>query len=223
MENNWYVYRHIRLDKNEPFYIGIGNKKNYNRAYQLNPDRRNEIWRKIFIKTDIGIQIILEGLTKAQASEKEQEFIKLYGRKDLNTGSLTNMTDGGDGIWNCIRSEETKEKLRQQKLGDKNPMFGVTQSDETKLKRNKLLIGQKRSDEVKKTQSLASIKSGQAKEVDVFKYETNEYVGRFYAISEACRVLGFHYLNGKAVAVAKGKRNHTQGYVFKYVNEKPTE
>ena len=63
-----------------------------------------------------------------------------------------------------------------------------------------------------------TIKSGQAKEVDVFKYNTNEYIGRFYAISEACRILGFHHLSGKAVQVAKGKRNHTQGYVFKYVN-----
>ena len=64
MKNNWYVYRHIRLDKNEPFYIGIGNKKNYARAYQTNPDRRNEIWCKIFNKTDIEIEIILEDLTK---------------------------------------------------------------------------------------------------------------------------------------------------------------
>jgi hypothetical protein len=150
IKNNWYVYRHIREDKNEPFYIGIGNKKNYARAYENKPERRNEIWGKIFIKTDIRVEIILEGLSKIQASEKEQEFIKLYGRKDLNTGSLTNMTDGGDGIWNCIRSKETKELLRQQKLGDKNPMFGKTQSYETKLKRNKSLTGQKRSDEVKK-------------------------------------------------------------------------
>ena len=90
MENNWYVYRHIRKDKNEPFYIGIGNKENYARAYQTNPNRRNEIWGKIFIKTDIEIEIILEGLSKTQASEKEKEFIKLYGRKNLNTGSLTN-------------------------------------------------------------------------------------------------------------------------------------
>ena len=27
-----YVYRHIRLDKNEPFYIGIGSDKEYKRA-----------------------------------------------------------------------------------------------------------------------------------------------------------------------------------------------
>jgi hypothetical protein len=70
----------------------------------------------------------------------------------------------------------------------------------------------------KKKQSLSTIKSGQAKEVDVFKYNTNEYIGRFYAISEACRILGFHHLNGKAVQVAKGKRKQTQGYVFTYVN-----
>lgn len=217
MENNWYVYRHIRLDKNEPFYIGIGNKKNYARAYQTNPDRRNEIWKKIFIKTDIEIEIILENLSKTQASEKEQEFIKLYGRKDLNTGSLTNMTDGGDGIWNCLRSKETKEILRQQKLGNKNPMFGKPQSYETKLKRSKSLTGQKRSEEVKKKQSLSSIKSGQAKSVDVFRFEDNEYIGRFYAISEACRILGFYHSNSKASLVANGKRNQTHGYVFKFV------
>jgi hypothetical protein len=217
MENNWYVYRHIRLDKNEPFYIGIGNKKNYARAYQTNPDRRNEIWRKIFTKTNIEVEIILEGLSKSQASEKEQEFIKLYGRKDLNNGLLCNMTDGGDGIWNCIRSEDTKEKLRQQKLGDKNPMFGKTPSKETSLKRSKSLTGQKRSEETKKKQSLSSINSGQAKSVDVFRFDDNKYVGRFYAISEACRILGFYQSIGKASLVANGKRNQTHGYVFKFI------
>jgi len=218
MENNWYVYRHIRLDKNEPFYIGIGNKKNYARAHQIKPDRRNEIWCKIFYKTEIKIEIILDNLTKSQASEKEKEFIKLYGRKDLNTGCLCNMTDGGDGIWNCIRSENTKEKLRQSKLGDKNPNFGKSPSKETILKRSKSLTGKKRSQETKNKQSLSSIKSGQSKEVDVFRFGTNEYIGRFHAISEACRFLGFHHLNGKAVMVANGKRNQTQGYVFSYTS-----
>lgn len=41
--NKYYLYRHIRLDKNEPFYIGIGTKRNryhpnmyseYRRAYE---------------------------------------------------------------------------------------------------------------------------------------------------------------------------------------------
>lgn len=90
-------------------------------------------------------------------------------------------------------------------------------AEETKRKRNQSLTGQKRTEETKTKQSLSSVKSEQAREVDVFAYETNEYVGRYYAISEACRQLGFHYLNGKATQVAKGKRNHVKGYVFKYV------
>lgn len=48
-ENKYYLYRHIRPDKNEPFYIGVGtfkpNTKNYKaehyRAYEIK--NRNEI------------------------------------------------------------------------------------------------------------------------------------------------------------------------------------
>ena len=217
--NNWYVYKHIRLDKNEPFYIGIGNKTNFKRAYEFNRSKRNEIWWKIYAKSEIVVEIVYENLSREEASLKEQELITKYGRKDLNKGSLCNLTDGGDGIWNCIRSDETKKLLSLQKIGSKNPQFGKKQSEETLLKRSKALKGLKRTEETKKNQSLASIKSGQSKEVDVFKYDTNEFIGRFYAISEACRILGFHKLNGKAVQVAKGKRNHTNGYVFRYVNE----
>jgi|LakMenEpi03Aug12_release.lakeMendotaPanAssembly.Ray.scaffolds.fasta_scaffold469798_2 hypothetical protein len=217
-ENNWYVYKHIRLDKNEPFYIGIGNKKNFGRAFEFSKDKRNEIWWKIYSKTNISVEILYESLTKTDASLKEQELIKKYGRKDLNEGSLCNMTDGGDGIWNCIRTEKTRKLLSEQKIGSKNPQFGKKQSKELIEKRFRNIRGIKKSDEDKKKQSLSTIKSGQAKEVDVFKYNTNEYIGRFYAISEACRILGFHHLNGKAVQVAKGKRKQTQGYVFTYVN-----
>ena len=38
-----YVYRHIRLDKNEPFYIGIGSDKTYKRANARYKGDRNEI------------------------------------------------------------------------------------------------------------------------------------------------------------------------------------
>jgi hypothetical protein len=30
-----YLYRHIRHDKNEPFYIGIGSDNNYKRSKQV--------------------------------------------------------------------------------------------------------------------------------------------------------------------------------------------
>lgn len=216
MENNWYVYQHIRKDKNEVFYVGIGNKKNFLRAYEFRKDKRNKIWWNIFNKTKIEVEILFNNLTKEDVSLKEKELIKKYGRIDLNEGTLCNMTDGGDGIWNCKRNEVTKKILSEQKKGSNNPQYGKKQSPELIEKRFKNIIGVKRSDETKKNQSLSSIKSGQSKEVDVFKFGTMEYVGRFYAISEACRVLGFHRLNSKAILVANGKRRQTQGYIFIY-------
>lgn len=32
-EGKYYLYRHIRLDKNEPFYIGIGTKNKHKYPY----------------------------------------------------------------------------------------------------------------------------------------------------------------------------------------------
>ena len=216
MLNNWYIYKHIRLDMNEIFYIGIGNKKDFARAYEFRKDKRNEIWWKIFNKSQIIVEIIDSGLTKEEAAMKEQELIKCYGRIDLNEGSLCNLTDGGDGIWNCKRSDETKKLLSLQKIGDKNPQFGRKQSLELIEKRFSKIRGVKKSEEAKKNQSLGSIKSGQAKEVEVYKFEDGEFVGKFYAISEACRQLGIFHLSSKAISVANGKRRQTGGYVFKY-------
>ena len=43
----YYLYRHIRLDKNEPFYIGIGTKKEskakikFNKKFQSKTKQNN--------------------------------------------------------------------------------------------------------------------------------------------------------------------------------------
>ena len=218
--NNWYVYRHIRLDKNEPFYIGIGNKVNYARAYEKDPSKRNIIWNRIVSKSDYEVDIIFDGLTKDEASEKEKEFISLYGRIDLETGFLCNMTDGGDGIWNCIRSNETRKKLREKKLGSKNHRFGVKQSYETLVKRG-VFKSRKKSEEEKKKQSLATIKSGQAKKTEIINCDTNESLGVYHSISEALRSVGLEPIkySGKASLIARGigTRKKVKGFTFKYI------
>lgn len=106
-----YVYRHIRLDKNEPFYIGIGTSKYYNRAYRTK--NRSNLWTRIANKTNYEIEILFDNLTWEQACEKEKEFIKLYGRIDLKTGCLANLTDGGDGAINAIISKEHRQKISE--------------------------------------------------------------------------------------------------------------
>jgi hypothetical protein len=116
----YYLYRHIRLDKNEPFYIGIGTKKdNYNTCkteyYRAFSKQRKDskIWKLVVKKTNYKVEILLESDNYFDIKQKEKEFIKLYGRIDLGTGTLANMTDGGDGTLGVIVSEETRKKLQE--------------------------------------------------------------------------------------------------------------
>lgn len=133
-----YVYRHIRLDTNQPFYIGIGSDKNYFRANQKTSSKRNSYWVNIVSKTDYEVEILLDDLTWQEACEKEKEFIALYGRKDNNTGILSNMTDGGEGVLNVNVSDITRAKLSE--LGKKRK--GITFTEEHK---NNLSLAKKRS------------------------------------------------------------------------------
>ena len=112
-----YVYRHIRLDKNEPFYIGIGSDAKYQRADYKGLKGRNRYWHRIVGKTDYEVEIILDDLTFEESLKKEQEFIALYGRVNNKTGILCNLTDGGEGAKGYITTEESKVKQRNAKLG----------------------------------------------------------------------------------------------------------
>jgi hypothetical protein len=125
-----YVYRHIRLDVNQPFYIGIGSDSLFKRAFESKSNRRNSIWNKIVSKTSYRVEILFENLSWEEACIKEIEFISLYGRKNINTGVLCNLTDGGEGTLNCIPSKETKALLKIRMTGSNNPMYGKTHSPE---------------------------------------------------------------------------------------------
>ncbi len=129
-----YVYRHIRLDKNEPFYIGIGTDNNFKRAREKT--RRSEFWNKIVSKTDYEVEILFENIDIEKAKKKEIEFISLYGRKNLYTGTLVNLTNGGDGAFGRVfsHSEESKKKMSQTRKGMTSNRKGKKLSEELKKK-----------------------------------------------------------------------------------------
>lgn len=222
--NNWYVYRHIREDKNIPFYIGIGCLKNYGRAKQKDKDKRNSYWNRIVGKTKWKVEIILDGLTKEEASEKEKEFIKLYGRVDNSTGILCNMTDGGDGTFGVVFTEDRRIKLRESKIGNLNPSFGVKQSQETRNKKSiefkKAWLNystEERENRIKKSRQ--GVLKVQGKAVIVYSYLTGELIGEYDSISYACRCLGLEGRDGKASMVCRGLRNRVGNYTFKYKSD----
>jgi hypothetical protein len=132
------LYKHIRQDKNKPFYIGIGESES--RAYETKG--RTRAWKNIARK-GYDVEVLFKDLSWEEACEKEVEFIALYGRRDRKKGPLVNMTDGGEGTVGYRHTDETKEKCRlaaknqvhtlesrQKKSaafkGEKNPCFGRT-------------------------------------------------------------------------------------------------
>lgn len=159
-----YVYRHIRLDTNKVFYIGIGSTSNYKRAKEKT--NRNIYWKRIVNKTDYKIEILFDELTPEQAKIKEIEFISIYGRRNIKQGTLVNLTDGGDGGCGVIVSEQTRNKLREISK-TKKANLGKKLSKEWKENIRLSGLGRKFSEEHK-------LKIGQANKTRIHLESTRE-------------------------------------------------
>lgn len=89
-----YVYKHIRLDNNEVFYIGVGSDSGY---YRANSNRsRNKHWQHIVNKHGYTVEIIFDNIDFDLALKKEIELIASY-KLISEGGTLANYTKGGQG------------------------------------------------------------------------------------------------------------------------------
>lgn len=159
-EGKYYLYCHIRIDKNQPFYIGIGTKKNgrsfssvYSRATEKS--NRNKHWKNVILITDYKIKILLESDDYSFIQKKEIEFIKLYGRIDLKTGILTNWTRGGAG--NYELNPISYQRIVNSKIGQKGYWTGKKRSLETNKKISEGNKGKKLTKEHKENLSKSKI------------------------------------------------------------------
>lgn len=127
----YYLYLHIRPDKNQIFYVGIGTKKKnhgktlkaeYSRAYAFSKGCRTGRWRNVYnlCKKKIKVEIVCEGKTIKEIKKKEIELIAFYGREDLGKGTLVNFTDGGDGTEGWVPTEKTKKAIGDANRGRKH-------------------------------------------------------------------------------------------------------
>ena len=192
-----YLYRHIRKDLNQPFYIGIGSDENYNRAFDKY--KRNSIWKRIVSKTEYEVEIMLDELSWEEVCKKEIEFIRLYGRKDNGTGILSNMTDGGEGSLNIIMTEEVKNKIRIKNSGANNYNFGKRMSDEMKARISAKKKGVKMPEEFK-----VKIKNA----LNSFSVEKKAEISK--KLSEVRKGRKFNDLHKKRIGDAqRGEKHHS--------------
>lgn len=135
----FYIYKHIRPDTQEIFYIGKGNtSKNSHEERYKTSSGRNKMWKSIVAKNN-GVfipEIICYCDTESEANKLEKKYIKQYGRKNLGLGTLCNLTDGGDGSVGVVATEETRRKLSIAFSGKNHPNFGKKLSKETCLKKS---------------------------------------------------------------------------------------
>lgn len=140
-KREYYIYRHLK-PCGEVFYVGLSKSKR--RA--KDKSRRSKFWKSVVARfPSYEVQIICKNLTKEEAVELEETLISWYGRRDLGTGTLVNMTNGGDGVTEPseenrkANSERAKKQFENKEnhhfygvKGEAHPCFGTKRSEESK-------------------------------------------------------------------------------------------
>lgn len=225
------VYRHTC--PNGKIYIGISRQKDIQRRWQHGLGYHNNVlfYRAIrkYGWESITHEILYEGLTKAEAEEKEIELIARFKTNDPNFGY--NIDNGG----NCFgsHSPETKKKISEAQLGIKNHMFGKPSP----------LKGRKQTPEQVEKNRLSHLgqpsywkgKHLPPETIEKLrKPKTEEHRRRLSevrSIPVICVETGEHFTSGKAAAEAKGisrgsiahavkgERRTAGGYHWRFINE----
>lgn len=147
----YYVYGHYTEDTNELFYIGVGKGKRLHTR-----QGRNKLWNNIVARHGYYWVILSKPYTDRIEAVKEEVRLQnihkpraclVYGDKMLAQVSDETRGNLSKALKGKKRSDETKRKLSESKLGDKNPMkgktgslhplYGVGHSEESKAKMSK--------------------------------------------------------------------------------------
>jgi len=113
-------------------------------------------------------ELLMSGLTKEEADQEEKALIKWGKLKGL---SLTNTTDGGDGMLGVPQSEANRKAISERMIGKKKSpesiekmrlaLIGRKHSEATRLKMslahrgNKYNLGKTASEQTRKKRSMA--------------------------------------------------------------------
>lgn len=219
-----YVYRHIRHDKNEPFYIGIGKSDlNYNRAYVKSKSKRSKYWKNI-AKNGYDVEILIDNISLQHALKKEIEFIELYGRLDLGTGTLVNMTIGGEnppcflGENNPMRRKDIREKVSEAMKGKKHSEITKLKLKQKAKERNSIPPSRKNckmSDEGISKMVESRMKNGKLRKI-IYQYDINYNLIKIWHYSKDIKICNPKYSIGNIHMVCRKERKIAYNFIWSF-------
>ena len=147
---------------------------------------------------NIQHEILFTGLDQLNADIIEEDLIYYYKQ----IGRSYNLANGGKVNRGWKHSDETKEKMRLNNLGENNPSYGKSPSKETREKISKAMKGNVNG----------------AKRVEQIDKNTLEVIKVWDSLSEVERQLNIP--TGNISNVCKGKGKTAGGYKWRYKNDK---
>jgi hypothetical protein len=206
MENkNYYVYVYLDPRKkgdymyvghaftHEPIYVGKGTKNRINQHLLIINQGKNSLFysklRKIIKDGFEPLRCkVIENLTEEESLLIERQLISLIGRIDIESGSLCNMTEGGE--IGFTRTEESRLKLSESKKGNKNPMFGKTTTQKQKDSVNEARkLGKIKLTETGRQKIIENNKKRKGKKNNVVRFDVKIYI-LISPINEEYKILG---------------------------------
>lgn len=228
-QNDYYVYVYLDPTKpgdylygdfyftHEPFYVGKG-RKNRHRIHLLKVKRGNyknlPKYHTIKRIIDLGIEPIIikysENMNENDSFFLEKDMIQTIGRRDILTGPLRNLTDGGEGNGNRKFSDEHCKNISISKKGVvTQKLLDHLRSVHERMIGNKRTLGMKFSDESKK-----KMIESRSKAVYQIDPKNGEILREFSSIKNAEIFIG---LNIKKALSGKSKK--AGGFIWKYKNK----
>lgn len=142
-EDVYYTYVLINPISNKPFYVGKGKgtRKRYMDHFSeaikgkgSNKHKINTIRKIIRDGHDVIVDVVFGSTSEKECLEKEVDLIAQYGRRDISTGILTNLTNGGEGVSGFVFTETQRKERSERQQGKNNHMYGKTRTSDERAK-----------------------------------------------------------------------------------------
>lgn len=127
------VYFHRNPTTHEIFYVGISSSNV--RPHETR--RRSKAWKQYVKDNGFYVEIYKSGIEYDHAKLIEMELIRRYGRVIDGTGSLLNITKGGDGHYGYTLSQEFRDKVSKRMKGSNKKPESIEKTRQANIGKHK--------------------------------------------------------------------------------------